>query len=230
MIRWVQLSFCLGKYGLDEVLAFVRESVVSPLITLDAVAYEAAINNGDAWLIDYFAPVSVTVWWIWKFQSFSGVHLVWDCCLNYGNCIDSSNRWWTSALLIVPFTRPFVNVPMCPGTPNGSFVFSNCFFQLPEYDLSSWWKIASISRLSRYWAYCRVHYRMPSIDYSTVTDIVYSQDARNPSVIELSPEDIKEQVLNRETGHIWLVDFFAPWCGPCQQVFFSYCHMANGNS
>lgn len=46
----------------------------------------------------------------------------------------------------------------------------------------------------------------------------FIEDARNPSVQELVPEEFDLLVGGRPEGVIWLIDYFAPWCGPCQQL------------
>uniref|UniRef100_A0A0N4ZFY1 DnaJ homolog subfamily C member 10 n=1 Tax=Parastrongyloides trichosuri TaxID=131310 RepID=A0A0N4ZFY1_PARTI len=48
--------------------------------------------------------------------------------------------------------------------------------------------------------------------------IEFFEDSINPVVIELTSDNIDEIVENREEGNIIFVDFFAPWCGPCQQL------------
>ena len=39
-----------------------------------------------------------------------------------------------------------------------------------------------------------------------------------PSVVQLTPETFKSLVGERKNDETWLVDFYAPWCGPCNEL------------
>lgn len=48
--------------------------------------------------------------------------------------------------------------------------------------------------------------------------VEFIKDTLNPPVLSLNSETFQQLVKDREADQMWLVDFFAPWCGPCQQL------------
>uniref|UniRef100_A0A8B9BLR2 DnaJ homolog subfamily C member 10 n=1 Tax=Anser brachyrhynchus TaxID=132585 RepID=A0A8B9BLR2_9AVES len=54
----------------------------------------------------------------------------------------------------------------------------------------------------------------------------FIEDLRNPSVISLTPETFVELVERRKREEVWMVDFYAPWCGPCQALMPEWKKMA----
>ena len=37
-------------------------------------------------------------------------------------------------------------------------------------------------------------------------------------MVQLTPETFKSLVVERTKGETWLVDYYAPWCGPCNEL------------
>jgi DnaJ family protein C protein 10 len=54
--------------------------------------------------------------------------------------------------------------------------------------------------------------------HSVSAIVEFLQDVMQPPVQILIPETFDALVRHKSPQEIWLVDFYAPWCGPCQQL------------
>uniref|UniRef100_A0A8C7AKL7 DnaJ homolog subfamily C member 10 n=1 Tax=Neovison vison TaxID=452646 RepID=A0A8C7AKL7_NEOVI len=54
----------------------------------------------------------------------------------------------------------------------------------------------------------------------------FVEDLMNPSVITLTPTTFNELVKQRKQDEVWMVDFYSPWCHPCQVLMPEWKRMA----
>uniref|UniRef100_A0A8C0MTK2 DnaJ homolog subfamily C member 10 n=1 Tax=Canis lupus familiaris TaxID=9615 RepID=A0A8C0MTK2_CANLF len=54
----------------------------------------------------------------------------------------------------------------------------------------------------------------------------FIEDLMNPSVISLTPTTFNELVKQRKHDEVWMVDFYSPWCHPCQVLMPEWKRMA----
>ncbi|XP_014248269.1 dnaJ homolog subfamily C member 10-like [Cimex lectularius] len=66
--------------------------------------------------------------------------------------------------------------------------------------------------------------KMGSRTASSIKEFV--EDTISPKVIELNEETFYETVGKKKINELWVVDFYMPWCGPCQQMEPQYRKLA----
>uniref|UniRef100_A0A914HEM4 DnaJ homolog subfamily C member 10 n=1 Tax=Globodera rostochiensis TaxID=31243 RepID=A0A914HEM4_GLORO len=61
--------------------------------------------------------------------------------------------------------------------------------------------------------------RHPIVGSHSVEQLLeFVAEALSPSVAVLNRTSFVQNVVHRPNGHLYFVDFHAPWCGPCQQL------------
>ncbi|VIO96670.1 Uncharacterized protein BM_BM6629 [Brugia malayi] len=162
-----------------DIALFAMESHSSPLVTLTPETYKSAIDSGDEWLIDYYAP------WC-------------PPCLRLLNELRRLHNYVKN-----------IKIGTIDCDQHGDICRKTNTNAYPNIVWHSGGR-----------SFARAGY----LDVITIAEFI--EDTRNPIVVDLSPSDFNRLVSDGRQSTIWLVDFYTPWCGPCNQLAPEYKKLA----
>ncbi|EYC00998.1 hypothetical protein Y032_0111g238 [Ancylostoma ceylanicum] len=200
------LWITVNKKSYYDVRAFIKESATSPLHVLDEDAYNAAISSGELWIVDYFAP------WCPPCLRLIGEYR------RLHSIIDRKDEVVSKIRIGLIDCQKYNQICQKAGVQRFDiFQALNASLRLPiigkrvDASVNDSYPTSALYTMDG-----RVHKFVGYHAATTVLELI--DNALNPAVDELTPDQFAELVEGRKSDETWVVDFFAPWCGPCQQL------------
>lgn len=146
--------------------------------------------NSDMWFVDFFAPVSLDA-----ISECSGYYI-------------SNFQWCPPCMKLLPEFRKAAKIA-------GQEV------KFGTVDCTVHQQLCQSVNVHTYPTTVLYNQSVPHtfVGFHSVQELLdFVEDIRSPPVVALNAPQFATEVLNRGPDQMWLVDFFAPWCGPCQQL------------
>ncbi|KAJ7408036.1 hypothetical protein WISP_122767 [Willisornis vidua] len=185
-----------GKKILYDIVAFAKESVNSHVITLGPLNFPD--KDKEPWLVDFFAPWCPPCRALLPELRKASKHLygqlkfgTLDCTVHEGLCNMHNIRAYPTTVV---FNQSDVH----------EYEGHHSAEQILEFIEVAWLSFIMPVLASSYNGWHRDAYSLRGWALGYLPQVS----------VDLTPQSFTEKVLNGKDH--WVIDFYAPWCGPCQ--------------
>ncbi|XP_048390279.1 dnaJ homolog subfamily C member 10 isoform X3 [Stegostoma tigrinum] len=217
-----------GKKVLYDIVSFARESINAPVITLSPKNFPK--NDREPWLVDFFAPWCPPCRALLPELRKASKQLVGQLKFGTLDCTVHDSLCNTHGIQAYPTTLIFnqSNVHEYEGHHTADELLEfiqrlNGTVNVGSMDCQKFYSMCQKENVQAY-PEIRLYPLNAKNMYKYYSYSGWSRNAESlgswalgflPQIsVELTPEDFTRQVLKGKEH--WVVDFYAPWCGPCQ--------------